>query len=101
MEQRYVVESILKSGERLRLRCKEFKAHTNEGVLTGYEYSGSDNLNCLYIDISEIAAIVQPIGNKKPVSSCIGCKWEQDDACCCHGGRGWEPAACESEAAEA
>ena len=35
MEQRYVVEIILKSGERLRLRCKEFKAHTNEGVLTG------------------------------------------------------------------
>ena len=93
MEQRYVVEIILKSGERLRLRCKEFKAHTNEGVLTGYEY--------LYIDISEIAAIVQPIGNQKPVNSCIGCKWEQDDACCCHGGRGWESAACEREAAEA
>ena len=44
MEQRYVVEIILKSGERLRLRCKEFKAHTNEGVLTGYKYSGSGNV---------------------------------------------------------
>ena len=84
---------ILKNGTKINMRVDKASPERSklDGSLAGFSYTGCYDNYPLYIDISQVVAIVQRLPGKTPYS-CAGCRWEDDPSCSCHGGQGFEPA---------
>lgn len=58
MRRKREVMVILKSGERLYVRCADFTAETRGGELSGYSITGQDPKNkVLFLDMAEVAVV--------------------------------------------
>ena len=83
---------MLKTGANINMRVSSAKVNTEKltGNIVAFEFNGCDTAYPLYIDLKQVAAVVQRLPGPTPYS-CAGCRWEGDPSCCCHGGKGFEP----------
>lgn len=92
-KQKHDICVMLKTGANINMRVDAAKVNTAKlsGKIVSFEFNGCVGAYPLYIDIDQVAAIVQRLPDPAPYS-CAGCTWEDDPSCCCHGGKGYMPA---------
>lgn len=92
-EQKHDICVMLKTGANINMRVDTAKVDRAklDGKIVGFEFNGCVGNYPLYIDLEQVAAVVQRFPHPTPYS-CAGCVWEDDPSCCCHGGRGYTPA---------
>ena len=92
-KQKHNICIILKNGTKINMRVNSAKVNKEKltGDIVSFEFNGCDTAYPLYIDLKQVAAIVQRLPGPTPYS-CAGCRWEDDPSCSCHGGQGFEPA---------
>lgn len=59
MKEYIKIKIILKSGENFVVECEEFNLGKNALGITSYSFTGIKNNKPLYLDLSEIAAIIR------------------------------------------
>ena len=92
-KQKHDICVMLKTGANINMRVDSAKVERAKltGDIAGFEFNGCETAYPLYLDLRQMAAIVQRLPGPAPYS-CAGCLWEDDPSCCCHGGKGFEPA---------
>lgn len=92
-EQLHDICVMLKTGANINMRVKTGQVHRQKltGEIAGFEFTECATNYPLFIDLKQVAAIVQRLPGPTPYS-CAGCAREDDPSCCCHGGKGYTPA---------